>query len=61
MIKSTMKILQDLLESSELGISRIIHVKANLLDNICAIGSRESETLKVPRKNSGHKQVDNCH
>lgn len=50
MIDSIVKVPEDPLDSGEVRLPRIMHVKTNLLNNICDVGPSEGEVPKSTGK-----------
>jgi hypothetical protein len=47
-VEGVLKVAKDLLHSHEMGLPRVVHVDADLLDHIGDVGSGEGEILKNP-------------
>jgi hypothetical protein len=49
-VEGALEVLEDVLRDREMGLTRVVHVKAHLLDRIGNVGPGEGDVLESPNQ-----------
>jgi hypothetical protein len=59
-VEGALEVVEDVLRSSEIGLMRVVHVKAHLLDRVGDVRPGEGEVPESPSQTTvGRQVVDN--